>query len=274
MADITPALWTRNTPWRQGALLTHQAAAELQLLDPEAPDSTCVCVISHDCDLANDNLEQEPDVELIVGQMVPAKAGNFSWGKSIRTLHLQTMRHNTPFGLELRARNKRLVAKSALAAFAPDPEVVFSNQDIDTLRRWLAARYYRSAFPDDFNEAMTESAKADQKLEKAVAKFGGITTIYFDLGDAKAAPYSLTIILAFDAGDDVEQAADSAEAVAANVASIMETCLPSDGPIQFKACKAYSEDDITVAQSRRLLQWRLDYVTAKANDGQLGPPGP
>jgi hypothetical protein len=274
MANISPARWTRDTPWRQGALLTIQAASELHLLDPDAPESTFVCIISHDCDLANDDLDEEPDVEVILGRMVAPKPDGYSWGKSIRTLHLQAMRNNTPFGLELRARNKRLVPKAALAAFVPDPEVVFNNQDIDTLRRWLAARYYRSAFPDDFNDFFSKSTNAAEKLEKAVRKFGGVTAVYFDLGGARVAPYPLTITLAFDAGDDAEEASEAAEGVANKVTSIMETCLTSGGPIQFKACKAASEDDITVAQSRRLQQWRLDYVTAKASDGQLAPPSP
>ena len=87
------ATWTRDTPWRQGHLLTTEAALALGLSHPESPDSTCVVVISHDCDLANDALHIEPDVEVIVGRRLQKGDGNYFWSKAPRTLHIDTL-HN------------------------------------------------------------------------------------------------------------------------------------------------------------------------------------
>jgi hypothetical protein len=50
-----------------------EAAHELGLMHSEAPDDTCVVVISHDCDLAND-IDIEPEVELIPGRILPEAA--------------------------------------------------------------------------------------------------------------------------------------------------------------------------------------------------------
>ena len=47
--------WSRKTPWRQGHVLCAKARAATGLSHADA-DATCVVVISHDCDVANDDL--------------------------------------------------------------------------------------------------------------------------------------------------------------------------------------------------------------------------
>ena len=88
--------WSRETPWRQGHVLCAKARVALELRHADA-DATCVVVISHDCDLASDDLDAEPHVEVIIGRVVSAPNGNFSWGKAPRTLHLPMQRNG---GLE------------------------------------------------------------------------------------------------------------------------------------------------------------------------------
>lgn len=89
MAEGADPIWTRDTPWRQGHLLPSEAVVHLRLANAQAAEDLRVVVISHDCDLANDNLDAEPDVEVLVASAVPALKGNFAWGKSPRTLHLE-----------------------------------------------------------------------------------------------------------------------------------------------------------------------------------------
>jgi hypothetical protein len=43
--------------------------------------------------------------------------------------------------------------------------------------------------------------------------------------------------------------------------------------IALKGCMSISEDDLTVSKARLLTQWRLEYVTLKADDDQVGAPG-
>ncbi|MEA3087179.1 MAG: hypothetical protein QOC89_4876 [Paraburkholderia sp.] len=87
-----------------------------------------VVVVSHDSDLANDNLDAEPDVEVIVGRLVATPNGNFSWGKAPRTLHLSMTRDGGLVTVELIATSKRLIPKRELAQFEPD-----SGFDLPTL---------------------------------------------------------------------------------------------------------------------------------------------
>jgi hypothetical protein len=94
MAEPVPQTWSRETPWRQGHLLTIETIRRLGLADSGA--DTCVVVISHDCDLANANLTAEPHVEVIVGKIVSKPNGSFAWGKSPRTLHVDASRDGAP----------------------------------------------------------------------------------------------------------------------------------------------------------------------------------
>jgi hypothetical protein len=78
--------WTRNMPWRQGHLLPPEA---LSLLENPRQHEYAV-VISHDCDLANENLELEPHVEVLLGGVGnPDQSGNLRWGKSPRNIQLE-----------------------------------------------------------------------------------------------------------------------------------------------------------------------------------------
>ena len=90
------AIWTRDTPWRQGHVLPLEAIQTLRLAHPDAPDSTCAVVISHDCDLANDDLQIESSVEIIIGCHPTKVDGNYFWAKNPRILQLDVLRGGTP----------------------------------------------------------------------------------------------------------------------------------------------------------------------------------
>lgn len=80
--------WTRETPWRQGHLLTDEAANALGLGNPEHPDDTVVIVATHDCDLAQ-LPESEAAIEVVVGRRIEAMDGNYTYAKTARTLHIK-----------------------------------------------------------------------------------------------------------------------------------------------------------------------------------------
>ena len=43
----------RETLWRQGLVLEHQAATEFGLLSPDASEDHVVVMVTHDCDIAD-----------------------------------------------------------------------------------------------------------------------------------------------------------------------------------------------------------------------------
>lgn len=276
------ATWTRDTPWRQGHLFTPEAAGALGLAHPEWPDSTCVIVISHDCDLANDNLQIEPDVEVIVGRRVQKGDGNYFWAKAPRTLHIDAQLGGTAVVIELVATAKHLISKRELAAFLPDTAYSLSGKSLSAIRSWLGVRYNRAAFPDPFVDRLSQS-KVDKRLAKLIEPVGNLlSAVYFDVDGGKEidrsdrSPYELKIVLAYPPGDDPEQAAEAVEALETAITNIFrDRCFDQGAEkwtgIALKQCMSICEDDLSVSKARLLTQWRLEYMTIKADEDQVEP---
>ena len=278
MDEQGPKPWTRETNWRQGHLFSPEAIAYFGLSHATEPAATCVVVISHDCDLANDNLNAEPDVEIIVGRIVATASGNFTWGKAPRTLHYTLNCDGAPVHVELVSTCKRVLPKSELARFEPDSALRCDAKTLAIIRSWLSSRYNRAAFPDEFVNRMKDT-KADAKLADALKNYGNhISFVYFDLDDgqciehAQDDPYKLRIFLVFNPGNDAEAAADAADKAAEKVEEVVSARLSARTAIVLEACMPISEDDITVSQARTLTQWRLEYMTLKVDYERLGPP--
>lgn len=281
--DGVAAAWTRETPWRQGHVLPHEAIQALGLIHPETPEATCVVVASHDCDLANDNLHAEPDVEVIIGCRPKKADGNYFWAKAPRALHLEALHNGEAATIELMATAKCLIPKSKLATFTPDAAYSLSGKSLAVLRSWLAVRYNRAAFPDPFVRKLAQS-KVDRGLAKLIEPLGQhLSAVYFDvdggqeLDRADGSAYELKIVLVYPPGDDPEQTADEVEALEGSIEALFagkhfDRASNTWSGIALRSCVAISEDDLTVSRARLLTQWRLEYMTLKADDEQPGAP--
>ena len=278
MADEADQPWTRLTPWRQGHVLPPDAVVQLGLVEAGRADSARAVVISHDCDLANANLNAEPDVEVLVGGVAAALNGNFAWGKSPRTLHLSVQKGAGIEILELVQTSKLLVPKTALAKYQPSAEHSMDQQALSTLRSWLATRYNRAAFADTFVRRLG-SANADKRLAQLLNSSGDlISFVYFRMEGGHTVerqdgdPYLFDIVLVFSPGDDADASADRAEALAEKVEADLQGRFEDPSALVLRSCMAISEDDITVAQAKVLTQWRLEHMTLRADEPQPGPP--
>lgn len=271
MRQVPGRVWDRQTPWRQGSVLDRDTLVAIGALSGDAPDDRVGVVISHDCDLAQDDVAAEPFVEFIVGSANPPPDGNFSWAKSTRTLHLEFNRAGRPALIELCANEKRIVGKGVLAPFDPDESYELTLRHLAVLRDWLAARYRRTAFPDEFNKRLARSGAPGKLKDKLAASGGLISFVYFDLkGQGRAelpagVPYELSVVLVYSPGKDPMAAADAADAQAAKVHAALTKCLkdPACG-IVFKGCFAISEDEVKLSLAELLMRWRLDFITLRA----------
>ncbi len=260
------------------------AIRAMGLLHSDEPDSTCVVIISHDCDLANDDLQIEPNVEIIVGRHLPKGDGNYYWAKAPRTLHVEAQKNGIATVVELVATDKRSIPKQALAAFTPDTTHSFDGKSLSVLRSWLEIRYNRAAFPDTFVNRLIQS-KVKQHLAKIVEPVGKLlSAIYFDvdggneIDHSDGSPYVLKIVLAYPPGDDPERTADEVDKVEAAITNLFaekhfDQAAGIWKGIALMGCMSISEDDLTVSKARLLTQWRLEYMTLKADDYQVGAAG-
>src|SRR5579883_3521016 len=110
--------WLRDTPWRQGRILSAESAKQLGLAYPDPSQEPVVVVISHDCDLAQP-IDKEPNCEAIVGRTVDKLDGNFAWAKTARRLHLPFSDGPTKIIGEFSALDKIVISKAALADHLP-----------------------------------------------------------------------------------------------------------------------------------------------------------
>lgn len=271
MATEASHRWTRETPWRQGLVLPRETANALGLKHLESPESTYVVVISHDCDLANEDLSVEPDVEIIVGRTVTPN-GNFLWSKAPRKLHLPFTREGEEVFVELVATDKSLIPKRQLVGSEPDARWRLSPGGLSVLRSWLAVRYKRAAFPDSFVARMRNKHDLDRRMAKILNRYPAITAVYF-IVDSKElppeSPYELSIFLTHESGDDPDETADSAESAAANVEKLFnEKCFDKKTQtwqsIRLGKCEPISEDDLPVSKQRLLQEWKLEHISLKA----------
>lgn len=274
------AEWARGTPWRQGALLPRDATDALGFgLPQEDPAGTAVVVVSHDCDLVQPP-DVEPKVEVISGRRIAGPDGNYTHGKNPRRLHLPLDGDAAAGWVELEATRKRDVEKRDLASYQPDATCFLTAGAKSILQRWLAARYRRAAFPDEFNDRLHRTGLAE-RLTRIMSKGGAlISAVLFDLDNGEEIvrtdaddPYGLEIYLLYGTRADPDAAAAAAEGVKGQIEQAFRRACYDAGrgrwrQIELVDCLPVSDQALTVAQSEMLKRWHADYISLRADPAQ------
>lgn len=277
--------WVRDTAWRQGCVLPKAAIAALQLAHPTRPDDTVVVVATHDCDIAQDPAA-ETYIEVVIGATVGKPDGNCSHGKNARKLHLNFTGADAGT-VELEATAKVRIEKTRLIpAFEPDPAWQLDPEDRKILQFWLASRYRRSAFPDEFEKRLKDSNLAS-KITKILKPVGNsIIAIFFDVDNGKEIHrngaddvYQLQIFLLhpLDAiplptETNKQQHWQIAQETASEITHAFESrCKTGDEwhGIELVACHVLSEEELSYAQSQRLEPWRVEYISLGSAPQQI-----
>jgi hypothetical protein len=282
------ANWDRNTPWRQGQLLTADAVKALGLNDKMHEDMAVV-VISHDCDLAQPSTV-EPLVEVIVGRFLKELPdGNYTHCKNLRRLHLECTAGSFKRAVELEILARTAINKDSteavagLSDFEPCVEHRMATSERNELQHWLAARYKRAAFPDEFDRRLKDQTGIAEKLAKAFKSSGkSVVAVFFDVdgGDEKARqtaddPYELRIILLYQTANDPDAAKAAATIAAQSVKAIFEKqCAVKcqDATmwtwIELIDVEVVSDQAMTYVQSQQLLKWHADHISLRSDPEQ------
>lgn len=273
------AEWNRETQWRQGYLLDSDAIAALGLRHAEEAAQTIVIVASHDCDLAQAP-EGEPVIELVVGRLIADKDGNCTHAKNARKLHVEFV-GATVFWAEFEATAKVSIDKLAFIDFGPRTDAQLSTESHAVFQMWLATRYRRSAFPDEFERRLTSREfKLHEKIGKAVKPHGElIVGVFFDVDegidttrDGPDDTYILDITILHAADPDFEVAEKAAEAVAKVIAKAFKEKLfdvtKTWQHIELRTCEPVSESVLTYQQFKQLKRWRLEHISLAADPQQ------
>ncbi|MEN9985459.1 MAG: hypothetical protein RI925_961 [Pseudomonadota bacterium] len=270
------AEWNRNTPWRQGHLLSQDAITALGLRHAARSEQTVVIVASHDCDLAQAP-EGEPKIEVVVGCRVTDKDGNCTHAKNARKLHVEFVGGDI-FWAEFEAKAKSSIEKLKLNEFYPLSDVHLTSENHAIFQMWLASRYRRSAFPDEFERRLTQETKLADKIAKAVRPHGElITGVFFDVDEGaevvRSGPddtYTLDISILYDPDVDATEHAAS-QAVDAIQTAFKAKLLMSNQRwqyIELRFCEAISESVLSYQEFKQLKRWRLEHISLAADPQQ------
>ena len=212
--------WKRTTVLRQGALLSRQ---ELNGGVEAGSGWEFAVVVSHDCDIANDVLELEPNIELMPVFQIETPDGNKKGGKNPRELHLCLvgLDGNEMGWYSLTASSRLVVAKRELSPDGPisgwvDPEQLHELQD------WLAARFRRHALPDTLMSRLSGSIKdLERRLRKKGREIIGIWLGYEPREELDVdEPYEIDLYVVFSV--EIEDAESVAQDLIARLRSQLE----------------------------------------------------
>jgi hypothetical protein len=264
--------WDRQTLWRQGHALTNEAAQKLGLVTTGKAE--VAIVISHDCDIAQSPV-LEPYIETIVGRRIAAANGNFTHAKNPRRLHLRFKEKDADIYLDLQAREKQSILKDTFAPYSPDKAITLTAQGRSILQRWLAARYRRSAFPDEFGSRLQKTG-LDKRVARIIEPLGmHLIAIFFDVDEDNGVerigandPYRLEIVLLYSTEEDPIAARQAAEEAVHTISgAFREQCfVTGEGwrDIELVGCESISDEAMTYAMSVQLKRWNTDYISFRS----------
>src|SRR5262249_47542853 len=177
---------------------------------------------------------------------------NFTQTKNPRRLRLPYEVFGEKTWFELLATQKLSVSKEALVGHAPDANVALDKNGKAVLRRWLGARYNRSAFPNEFEDRLKKHTGLAKNLENIVEPLSDhLVGVYFDLDDGeelkrsgKSDLYGLHITLVYRVDEDPGAALNAAEKAATTVIETFRKECFVDGDwqwVQLHGCEVRSE---------------------------------
>jgi len=263
--------WLRNTPWRQGSILSAESAKQLGSSHSDQSKETVVMVVSHDCDLAQ-SIENEPVCEAVVGFTIDKLDGRYGWAKSARGLHLSFSAGRVALNGDFVAIDKIQIPKIALADHVPAENVRLNYNEFTILQKWLALRYRRASFPEAFERRLD---KLHDKILKALTGTeSNIVSLYFDVDQGKDVErvdaddtYDLSIYIVHSADTDQKTAMAAATRIQQALTQSFRNVFYKNGKwqeIELRVILPVSEEAITARQARRFKQWNIDHLVLRA----------
>jgi hypothetical protein len=148
---------------------------------------TCAIVRASDCDPIDLLVFTECDFN-------PGKAN----GKSLRELHVQITEDGQQHAYSATPGDRHTVRADQLTTLLPDETALLPADEISVLAYWLASRFSRNAFPDEFNNAW-EPVKG--KIRSCVGQLQWARMILVKFKDLGEGQYESVFTVVVDAAD-------------------------------------------------------------------------
>jgi hypothetical protein len=264
--EAVAANWERDTPWRQGQIISGTLAAELKLIKSGEAQQKFALVVSHDCDIAC-ALGDEPQIEVIVGTRIDASDQAYTNARDVRILHIEFETPQGKMALELVANDKRAIGKTQFQTYEPDSSFVLPEKELRALRSWLAARYRRAAIPDGLQRLVMGIFR---DIFKKGDRPRALDSIYIDFEpDEEELPdgdkYELNVVIVYDthepgAKETAEQATDRLIAQFRKkyfIGGIWKS-------VELRSCVARADTSFTLFDVKNHKLVRLEYLSLRA----------
>ena len=177
-----------QTGWRQGVVVkTADIKRIFDLSGHPHEDAIILIVASQSCDIANNNIESDPYIELSVSRPIDKLQGNLTHNKNARILHTSLHIHTESNAIEveqhieLKAFEKLFIHKNCFKDLTPDQNTVLSSASLEGYVAWLISRYARPALPTEFNNRLSAADPKDKLRNKAKKINTHLSGIYVDI---------------------------------------------------------------------------------------------
>ncbi len=270
----------RASGWRQGRFVGREdirtlLARSIDQVLPRGKTPFRLVVVTQDCDLVQ-NADIEPFVELIPCMEITKAEPLYENGRNPRLLHIPSIRPPEPDQwLEISIHDRFRVRKEALADLSVDQSTRLKDHDVRLLSRWIAKRYTRTAFPDEFNLRLKT---VDGQLERLFKSQPGqtVTGIFLDVADEEHPqdkPYAIAVrITAKTAAWNDEGLCTALQSFEERFSSILDGC---EGiVIAEDDIHTLPEEDLTLADLRRFRRLDKDYRSLPERDDTEQPIDP
>jgi hypothetical protein len=260
----------RTNRWRQGSIFRQEDHHRLtDLLRVEIPRGTRVVVVTQDCDVVHSSIEGEPFIEVLFARSLEAPPdGSVTYGKNPRRLQIPITLPSSQHYYECLAHLRYVLDRNILSGLSPDPGCIVESAALKIVRSWLAARYTRTAFPDEFNKRIAVVLRGQSRILKT--KGDSLSGIYIAVTPWEELDANGIYRLQLYATIEPDKWADAGirsemESVIAQIATAIDGC---EG-VEVENFELRSEDNITLADLRFLRRWDYDYLSYRDPDATL-----
>jgi hypothetical protein len=143
------------------------------------PEDALLLLVSQDCDVAHNSYEAEPFIEFLVANRKAREDEDkgLQWGKHPRRFQFWIEHQGDGALFEVDINDRYRAGREILLSGLPEGRL--DSKLTEVICRWVAKRYTRPAFPDEFNK---RCRTAREKMAALFKKHGdGILSIHIRL---------------------------------------------------------------------------------------------
>ncbi len=174
--------------WQQGSLFSDADATHIcAKIGVTINEPFVLIVASQSCDIANNNLELDPHVEVYAARLIDKPNGNYLHNKNARLLHTKFIQRlpgvdmSAEKHIEIKAFEKLFVPKTLLQGLSPTTDRQMQEYDVRNFADWLAARYSRPALPTAFNNRIDAADPRGTLRDKAKKANNLLSGMYVEI---------------------------------------------------------------------------------------------